>query len=269
MANRCVDSQDASLMSDIIVQQKQDMAKLLTNNQRLCIVLFDENKKLYTPEREALLKIARYRIDGILEIIPQIKITDIILNGGMASYIYNEYTDIDIAVMVDIDEKIISPQNFRLILKKINKGNYAKNYNFKLLNRSVDCFLMNYLHPSSGQYSLQQDCWITSPFYRDFSFTIDEFFDAYRLYSLNVHQDIDNFEKLNSQFLSLRGCEQLEEYLFELKENALNAKIKSTEQEYCIEYQFYRCAIYFGVINHFQDFLAESYRFNLRNEIEI
>lgn len=256
-------------MNEIVDQQKQDMAKLLKNNQRLCIVLFDEDEKLFAPEKEALLKIARYRIDGILEMMPQIELKDIVLNGGMASYIYNEYTDIDVAILVDFDEKVISRQDFRLLLKRINKANYAKNYHFKLLNRSVDCFFMNDLHQGSGLYSLQNDCWITKPVYREFSFSIDEFFDAYRLYSIKIHEDIDCFEKLNSRFLSLHGCEQLEKYLFELKEKALNAKVSSPEQEYCMACQFYRCAALFGVLNHFQDYLAESYRFNLRNEIEV
>lgn len=245
------------------------MAKLLTNNQELCPLLFDENKKIFTTEKEVLLKIAQYRIDGILEIFPQIKITDIVLNGGMVSHIYNEHTDIDVAVLVDLGDEAVSAQDFRLLLKKINKGNYAKNYNFKLLNRSVDCFFMNYLHIGSGLYSLRKDCWVTEPVYREFPFSIDEFFDAYRQYSINIHQDIDNFEKLNSKYLSLYGCAQLEKYLFDLKENALNAKVNSPEQEYCIEYQFYRCAILFGVIKFFEDYMAESYRYNLKNEVEV
>lgn len=248
--------------------QKQQMAELLRNNQELSLLLFDENQKMYDYEREALLNIANFLEEKATNLLPGAEIKDVILCGGITSHIYNENTDIDLAILLDIDEKYISKEDFRLFLKKVNKGLNMSGYLFKILNRNVDYGFMNYLHPGSGVFSLKDNKWISKPVYREFSYSIDEFFEAYYQYSKDIHERIKSFSKINEQLLTIEGSKNLENYLFSLREEALNAKVKSPEQEYCMEYNFYRCAKMFGVIQHFSQLVNESIKFAVNNPWE-
>lgn len=252
----------------IIDEQKRQMEDLLHNNHNLCS-FFDENKKLHDKERKALLKIASFFQKEHSLIFENVIVKDIVLIGGIAGYIYNNYTDIDVVIVLDADEGIISQEEFRFLLKQINWGFVRKNFRFSFLNRPVDCGFLNIINFGGGVYSLFSDKWLTEPVYREFPYSVDEFHEKYWYYSKEIHNEIASFPKINNEYFSIEGCEKMTHLLFRIREDALNAKVNDELQEYCIEYQFYRCAKLFGVIDHFRDLVAQSYRFNLKNEIEI
>lgn len=249
-----------------IDSQKQEMAQLLTNNQELLPLLFDKNKKLYNYERQTLLNIIDFVKEKTLKILPTVQIKDAILCGGSTSYIYNDKTDIDIALILDIDEKIMPKEEFQRFLGKVNKGLALSGYRFKIIKRNIDYGLINYIRPGFGVYSIWENKWISEPIHREFSYSIDEFYEAYYQYSENIHQHIATFPMLNRDFFTPKGCEQLREYLFQIKEDALNAKLNNQEKEYCMEYNFYRCAKLFGVIPHFNKLINDSYKFYINNQ---
>lgn len=246
-----------------VEEQKQRMAKLLTNNQELCPLLFDREQKLYSSERHALLKIMNFVREKAERILPGAMVKDAVMCGGIASHIYNDDTDIDVALLLQTDEKIMPAEEFRLFLKKINRIMVGTGFKFRILNRQLDYGYINYLHPGSGVYSLYEDRWISAPVYREFSFTIDEFFEKYRQYSIDIHKYIETLPRINEELLSLDGCQMLDDYLFQLREDALNARVSSPEQEYCMEYQFYRCAKMFYIPQHFTEYLKASLQYNI------
>lgn len=252
----------------IVDEQKKHMEALLHNNLDLCS-FFDENKKLHDKAREALLKIASFFHKEHSLIFENVVVKDIVLIGGMASYIYSNDTDIDVVIVLGVDEGIIPQEEFRFLLKKINWGFVRKNFRFSFLNRPVDCGFNNITNFGGGVYSLLSDKWLSEPVYREFPYSIDEFHEKYWYYSKQIHKEIASFPKINNEYFSIEGCEKMNHLLIRMREDALNAKVSDELQEYCMEYQFYRCAKLFGVIDYFRDLITQSYRFNFRNEIEI
>lgn len=239
------------------------MAKLLQNNCHLCQLLYDDNRELYPFERESLLRIADFYFQRVKNQIIGLELKDIVLCGGITSHIYNETTDIDLGLIVNLGSNISDSEEQRKFLKLYNPGYQSRGFNFCILNRKVDYGMVNYLHAGSGTYSILQNKWLSVPQYREFSFSLDEFYLEYCQFSSNVHDFAYSLERYHDSFLTLKSCKMLKEYLYNLRENALNSKVIHTEQEYCLDYCLYRCLKRFGVIAFFNQYIVDSYNYHL------
>lgn len=248
-----------------IEQNKAVMRLLLKNNDCLCGLFFTPEGKLYPQERETLLKIANFFIKKNQQFLPTLKVNDILLCGGITSYIYNDKTDVDLGIVVEMPDFFPNESEFYQLLKKMNPCYQVRGFNFRILNRRIDYGLVppSFFYGGSGTYSLTQDCWLNSPRHREFSFTLDEFYKRYCVYNAQVHQFVDLLERIDDAFLTMESCHKLDSYLYHLRMEALKIKSKHPEQEYCLEYNMYRCLKKFGVVRHFYNFIMDSCQHNV------
>jgi len=145
--------------------------------------LFDERL------REKLMTIANEFYDGLGYESP---IEDVTLTGSLANFNYNEYSDLDVHVMIDF-KKINS--NEELVKKAVDGYRFMWNlrHNIRIKGHDVELYIqdINEPHTASGLYSLKDAKWLTTPTYTEP--TIDE-------------------EEVNFKFLTYKsGIEMLED----------------------------------------------------------
>ncbi len=244
---------------------KNKIQKLLTNNDSLCGLLFNEEGELYPYERDVLLGAADFFIKHSKQFFSKFEIEDILLSGGMASYIYNPDTDVDVTVIANLPNKEINEDTLQNIFYKINQMFIIRGFNFKILNRKIDVGVLapKYMRKGSGLYSLMDNKWLSFPVHREFSFSLDVFYTTYCKYSKDIHNFVYGLEKYQDAFLTINSCKVLEKYLREVQQKALATKDIHPEQEYCMDYQLYRCLKDFGVVTHFRNYIMDSYKYNI------
>ena len=123
--------------------------------------IFDENEKVKSNVREALLKIAKNVID---ELETNINVKDIVLTGSLANYNYNEYSDIDLHIIFDFKD---INEDKELVKKSLDCNKYVWNlrHNIKLGGHEVELYYqdINEPHTASGMYSLLKNDWLVKP----------------------------------------------------------------------------------------------------------
>ena len=251
-----------------------DIAKNLQNNDNLCQLIFDEHNQehnqAYDYVRQGLLKIANFIVDQGRITLSSLVVDDIVLAGGMASYIYNAETDVDIGIIAHPDLKEYDPKVVQNIFRVINDSLPTKGYRFNILNRNID---YGFVEPSqflSGgrSYSLLNNSWLQMPQHREFSFSVQEIFEAYKAYCDKVYLFVNNLEKIDGKWLTFESCNKLQEHLDKLREDALRLKENGPEQEYGLEYNVHRFFNKFGVRGHFEALITEAHN-QLVNVLEI
>ena len=121
-------------------------------------LIFDGN---YIKEdvREALLNIAKDFIDFLD--VPNLKVEDIIVTGSNMGYSYTRYSDLDLHILVDIkgDDKLLKD------LFDAKKNQYNNDHNFTIKGIDVELYVqdINEKHHSLGQYSLNNNDWLSKP----------------------------------------------------------------------------------------------------------
>lgn len=131
-------------------------------HKKLSKKFWNDNLEFNKRIRKKLLEITNDFYDN-LDI--NFEIYDIHLTGSIANYNYNENSDLDIHIILDINEK-----------NKINKkifDNYLKSkafiwnlkHNITIKGSDVELYIMdkNDPHISTGIYSLMDDKWIKTP----------------------------------------------------------------------------------------------------------
>ena len=123
--------------------------------------IFDENKKVKSNIREALLEIAKNVID---ELETNINVKDIMLTGSLANYNYNEYSDIDLHIVFDFKDINADKE---LVKKSLDCNKYVWNlrHNIKLGGHEVELYYQDVdePHTASGMYSLLKNVWLIEP----------------------------------------------------------------------------------------------------------
>lgn len=94
-----------------------------------------------------------------------LKIKDIILTGSIANYNWNQFSDIDLHVLVDFDE---IPEEYIKAFKDYfdaKKQIWNKNHNIMIMGHEVELYIqdINEPHHSTGIYSVMNDKWINKP----------------------------------------------------------------------------------------------------------
>ena len=247
-----------------------DIAKNLQNNDNLCQLIFDEHNQAYDYVRQGLLKIANFIVDQGRITLSSLVVDDIVLAGGMASYIYNAETDVDIGIIAHPDMAKYDPKVVQNIFRAMNDSLPTKGYRFNILSRNID---YGFVEPSqflSGgrSYSLLNNSWLQMPQHREFSFSVQEIFEAYKAYCDKVYLFVNSLEKIDGKWLTFESCNKLQEHLDKLREDALRLKENGPEQEYGLEYNVHRFFNKFGVRGHFEALITEAHN-QLVNVLEI
>jgi hypothetical protein len=123
--------------------------------------IFDENQKMHEDVRKKLLEIS----DNFLEFLGiEFFIHDIILTGSLSNYMWSEYSDVDLHILVDFEDSEYSLD----LLKEFfaaKKSSWNNTHNIKINHFEVEIYVqdVNEQHTASGIYSILRNKWITKP----------------------------------------------------------------------------------------------------------
>lgn len=123
-------------------------------------VLWKENKLI--PEvRNTLLKIA-YDFKNYIQI--PLDLIDVWVVGSNASYNYNQHSDIDLHLIVNLDVEDCNPVILQTFYNS-KKSEYNNDYNFTIKNCKVELYVQDVKSNvmSNGIYSVCKDAWIKEP----------------------------------------------------------------------------------------------------------
>jgi hypothetical protein len=94
-----------------------------------------------------------------------LNIKDIILTGSIANYNWNQYSDIDLHVLIDFNE--IPDEHMEAFKDYFNakKEIWNKTHNIMIVGHEVEVYIqdINEPHHSTGVYSVLKDEWLTEP----------------------------------------------------------------------------------------------------------
>lgn len=148
-------------LKEVVEPDDIDVSSLKMNDE-LSPLIWDDNNKLKDDIRKILLKNAKEFIEFCG--IESLNYNDIVLVGSMANYNYNEFSDIDVHIILDfsqISENIDFVGDF-FKLKKLLWGDMI---DVKVKGHDVEMYIENSLEPSesSGTYSIIKNEWIVKP----------------------------------------------------------------------------------------------------------
>ena len=132
----------------------------LTNFQNKLNPNIWQNNNLRREVEFKLLQISKAFIKFIN--LPDLKLVDITVSGSNASYNYNDHSDIDLHLVVDMNTKC-GQELKELFLAK--KSLFNDQHDISLRGQPVEVYVQdsNQPHVSNGIYSVVKDKWIKQP----------------------------------------------------------------------------------------------------------
>lgn len=130
-------------------------------NKILNPILWDENNELKTGISDVIFKIVDRFVED-LEV--PIEIVDITLVGSNASYNYNEFSDIDIHIVVNTEVLPYDTKMLKLLYNSA-RNKFNKDYNISIKKLAVELSIedVNSTVCSNGVYSVMNSVWIKEP----------------------------------------------------------------------------------------------------------
>lgn len=237
--------------------------KHLHNNRQLCGVLFDSRQQMFSYVRDKLINIAEFCTNTLwARDFRGIKLKDVILYGSRATYLYEKTADLDLALIIELDNQQLAPQEVETILELLNFSYRNSRYVFDILRHKIDYKFFTSIQPAPGMYSLFENRWLAEPIHRKLEYTPLDFLNEYCLYAQKIADFSDSRPRRNEAFLTMESCHELEQYLKNAEQKALAARL--TEPfEYNIEYQLFRALRYSHLYSYFQGFISDSYNYNI------
>lgn len=126
--------------------------------------------KIWNPSTKKLndnikIKLKQIAEDFIRGFKHPLKIKDIILTGSIANYNWNQYSDIDLHVLIDFNE--IPDEHMEAFKDYFNakKEIWNKTHNIMIMGHEVEVYIQdtNETHFSSGVYSIFKNDWTVEP----------------------------------------------------------------------------------------------------------
>ena len=178
----------------------------MQNNATLCPLVFDEHNLIYDYVRQGLLNIADFFIEQTQKAFASLKVEDIVLAGGIVSYIYNDQTDIDLGIVVCPETDGYNPDMVQQMFRYVNRAFPQKGYRFNLFARNIDYGLVEPSHffHGSGTYSLSENRWRQMPVHREFTYSPQELFEYYKDYCDKVHHFVNTLPKVEDKWLVIK-----------------------------------------------------------------
>lgn len=143
-------------------------ARRLKNLQsKLNPLVFDTDGIMHDEIREHFLKIAQFLIDKNISQLPNIEITDIVLVGSSASYMYYEKSDFDVKIFVKVNDApwMENSEEAKIKFQALFGATLFNHTKFYLKGRLVDIKLGNGFYDKTGNYSIKNNNWISQPYY--------------------------------------------------------------------------------------------------------
>ena len=168
-------------------------------NETLNEKFWSEDKEFDPGIRDKLLSITDDFIDNLD--LEGVDIYDVTLTGSSSNYNYNEYSDLDVHVLIDFKD---INNDEELVKKALDGQRFVWNlrHNVSLKGHDVEMYIQDKDEPhvASGLYSLKDDKWITEPSYDPPSIDIRDVFKK----AGAIETDI---EILKEKILKARGKE--------------------------------------------------------------
>tara|TARA_R110002012_G_scaffold187887_1_gene354883 strand:+ start:755 stop:1789 length:1035 start_codon:yes stop_codon:yes gene_type:complete len=224
-------------------------------NKTLNKKFWSEDKKFDPEIKDKLLSISEDFINNLD--LEGVTIHDITLTGSNSNYNYNEYSDLDVHVLIDYKDinededlvkKAIDGQRFRWNLR----------HNINLRDHGVEMYMQDKDEPhiASGLYSLLNDEWITEPSYDPPS--IDE---------RDVYKKADTIEDdvriLKEKVAGVKGtsAKDLHDKAERLKQKISKMRRRGLEREgeFSVENLAFKILRNSNVIGDLIDIIANSY----------
>lgn len=149
-------------VDEISVKSQVDPSVLAPKSDLYPKIWDPSTKKLNANIKLKLKQIAEDFIRGFKH---PLKIKDIILTGSIANYNWNQYSDIDLHVLLDFNE---IPDEYMEAFKdyfNAKKEIWNKTHNIMIVGHEVEVYIqdINEPHHSTGVYSVINDQWLKEP----------------------------------------------------------------------------------------------------------
>lgn len=148
------------LLKEVIEPENVDVSTIKFNDT-LSPVLWSNN--ILLPEvRNVLLKNAKNFIEYCD--LDFLHFNDIVLVGSMANYNYNDYSDIDVHIIMDFNQ-ISENRTFVSNFFKLKKKLWSEQLTTQIKGQDIEMYIqdINEINYSSGTYSILRNKWINSP----------------------------------------------------------------------------------------------------------
>ena len=224
-------------------------------NETLNQKFWSEDKKFDPDIKDKLLSIADDFTDKLS--LEGVEVYDITLTGSNSNYNYNEYSDLDVHVLIDFKD---INEDEELVKKALDGQRFVWNlrHNVSLRGHDVEMYIQDKDEPhvASGLYSLKDDKWITEPSYDPPSIDIRDVFKK----ASAIESDI---EILKEKILKARGEEarRLHDRAKRLKEKISKMRRRglAREGEFSIENLAFKVLRNSQAIGDLIDLISTSY----------
>ncbi len=224
-------------------------------NKTLNKKFWSEDNKFNPDIREKLLSITNDFIDKLD--LDGVEIYDVTLTGSNSNYNYNDYSDLDVHVLIDFKD---INEDEDLVKKALDGQRFVWNlrHNISLRDHGVEMYMQDKDEPhvASGLYSLLNDEWITEPSYDPP--TIDSR-DVYKK-AKTIEDDV---RVLKERVLDVKGrsAKDLHDCANQLKKKISNMRKSGLEREgeFSIENLAFKVLRNTEVIGDLIDIISRSY----------
>ena len=224
-------------------------------NKTLNKKFWSEDNKFNPDIREKLLSITNDFIDKLD--LDGVEIYDVTLTGSNSNYNYNDYSDLDVHVLIDFKD---INEDEDLVKKALDGQRFVWNlrHNISLRDHGVEMYMQDKDEPhvASGLYSLLNDEWITEPSYDPP--TIDSR-DVYKK-AKTIEDDV---RVLKERVLDVKGRsdKDLHDCANQLKKKISNMRKSGLEREgeFSIENLAFKVLRNSEVIGDLIDIISRSY----------
>lgn len=258
------------MMNNIITekhnQQLEMVRKLMIVQDHLSSSLFDKDLCLLSKVAKKLLEIAQLLEKKLLVPIVNAHVSDVLLCGDLASFVYHKDSPIELAIVVNdyCGDKELTLK----IMHIFNKSFYRRGFEFKINDRFVKYYFTLPDQITGPRFSLTDNCWREKPVHRQFSFSPAFCFHQYYLLSQQLHRFVGSLSKTGNANLTLPACDALSAYLDNLKNETLNFQIEDSDPVYSLKRCLFRCLKTFGAYDHFRHYILQSRLYHINQGIK-
>lgn len=166
--------------------------------------------------RKKILQKVDFLFNKSLADITGLKLSDVILVGSCANYLYKEKSDLDVFGVIENQSSHLLPKSGKPLnraLGIIGRSNLDYRAKFYCMNRFCDIkFINDYSYIISGIYSIKNNSWIRKP-YQDLTakFTPAEVVENFTKKCQEIDDFYNQFELKNGKY-SYEDCKKMSEY---------------------------------------------------------
>lgn len=136
---------------------------VLNIKKQLHPLLFDENGIMFEHQRQKFLTQTDLIIKKTFKALENYEITDVILIGSSASYFYNEDSDFDVKILINLSKNPAVASNLKGFIKILNNTFYCSALKFRIDRHFVDIKFGTDDYFVMGNYSIMHNKWNISP----------------------------------------------------------------------------------------------------------